>query len=311
MPSIVTLTVNPAVDKNTQVERVTADDKLRCERPRREPGGGGLNVARALQRLGGSATAVYVHGGPTGRILEQLLDDEEIPQQPFAIDGWTRENLHVTETSTERQYRFGMPGPKLREPEWLELLETLGAMDPAPAYLVASGSLPPGVPADFYGRVARIAADRGTRLIVDTSGEALREAVEAGVYLIKPNLRELQQLAGRSLDSEFQQEEAARAVIDAGRCEAVVVSRGAGGAMLVTDAGGVHLRTPTVPIRSKVGAGDSMVAGLTLGLARGWALPDAVRYGIAAGAAAVMTPGTELCRRDDTERLYEQIAAER
>jgi 6-phosphofructokinase 2 len=163
------------------------------------------------------------------------------------------------------------------------------------------------VPDDTYAAVAEAAHALGARPILDTSGAALRRAMDAGWYLLKPNLRELEQLAERPLDSEPEQRDAARGFIEQGWCEVVVLSMGAAGALLITADRTEHVRSPTVPIRSRVGAGDSMVAGLALALARDLNLHDAVRFGVAAGAAAVTTPGTELCHRSDTERLFEQL----
>ena len=168
---------------------------------------------------------------------------------------------------------------------------------------------PPGVPDDFYARLARLGDELGAKVIVDTSQRALCAAVEAGVYLIKPNLRELSQLAGRDLEDEADQERVAGEIVRNGGARYVVVSLGAAGVLLVSEDGCERMRAPTVPIKSKVGAGDSMVAGIVLSLARGMPPREAVRFGVAAGAAAVMTPGTELCRREDTERLYERIKA--
>ena len=307
MSPIVTLTLNPAVDKNTSIDRVVAEDKLRCNAPSREPGGGGINVSRVVRRLGGASRALYTSGGPPGEMLGGLLADEGLDHRPLPVTDWTRENLIVSEISTGRQFRFGMPGPTLTAAEVEAGLEALRTLDPAPEYLVASGSLPPGVPSDTYTAVAKTARALGARPILDTSGAALREARAAGWYLLKPNLRELQQLAGRTLETDPERIEAARGFIKQGWCEGIVLSMGAAGALLVTAEETLHVRSPTVPIESRVGAGDSMVGGLVLALSRGWPLPDAVRFGVAAGAAAVMTPGTELCRRTDTERLYEQL----
>ncbi len=307
MSTIATLTLNPAVDKNTSVDRVVAEDKLRCAAPSREPGGGGINVSRVVQRLGGAPKALYTAGGPTGAMLEGLLDKEGLDHHPLPVDDWTRENLIVSETSTDRQFRFGMPGPTLTADALQDTLAALRALDPAPDHLVASGSLPPGVPDNAYTAVAEAAHDLGARPILDTSGPALRAARAAGWYLLKPNLRELEQLAGRALDTDPERIGAARDFMERGWCEVVVLSMGAAGALLITPERALHVRSPTVPIESRVGAGDSMVGGLTLALDRGWDLADAVRFGVAAGAAAVMTPGTELCRRDDTERLYAQL----
>jgi len=307
MSSIVTLTLNPAVDKNTHIDRVVAEDKLRCKAPSREPGGGGINVSRVVDRLGESSTTFYTSGGLTGKTLESLLDDEKLAHTPLPVGDWTRENLIVYETSTDRQFRFGMPGPELTAAEVEACLDALRDARPTPDYLVASGSLPPGAPEDTYAAVAEVAHALGARPILDTSGAALWAAMDAGWYLLKPNLRELEQLAGDDLDTETQRIDAARAFIERGWCEVVVLSMGASGALLITPDRAKHVRSPTVPIASRVGAGDSMVGGLAVALARGLELDAAVRFGVAAGAAAVTTPGTELCRRADTERLFDQM----
>jgi 6-phosphofructokinase 2 len=305
---IFTLTMNPTIDMSTNVDLVVAERKLRCSELRREPGGGGINVSRAIKRLGGDSKAVYTAGGWLGDLLQKLLDEEGLDHRPFKIRGMTRENLIVFEESTKRQFRFGMPGPTMLEEEWTPILDELSRMEGLD-YIVASGSLSPGLPTDFYARVAQIAKDLGAKAIVDSSGEPLRRAASAGVYLLKPNIPELRELAGEELREEGDLERAAMAIVDRGDAELVVVSLGAGGA-LVAYAGGVErLRSPTVPIQSRVGAGDSMVAGIVLSLARGKSIGEAVRFGVAAGSAAVMTQGTELCRREDAERLYERITS--
>lgn len=302
--------MNPTIDKSAKVPRVAAGQKLRCEAPRHEPGGGGINVSRAIHRLGAESLALYPSGGAIGEMLQGLLDQEEITHDPIAVKNLTRENLIVFDQSTDEQFRFGMPGPTLEEVEWRACLDRVSSVDPAPDYLVASGSLPPGVPDDFYGRLARVGRDRGSRFIVDTSEEALCAAAREGVYLLKPNMRELGQLAGHEIEDESGQEAAAQALVEDGSAEVVVVSLGAAGALLVTAEEVTRVRAPTVPIVSKIGAGDSMVAGIVLSLARGETVQEAARFGVAAGSAAVMTPGTELCRREDTEQLYELIASQ-
>lgn len=309
MSEIVTLTMNPAVDKSTAVERVAPDKKLRCEAPRREPGGGGLNVSRAIRRLDGDSLALFLAGGPLGEILEGLLEEEGVDARSMKTEAWTRENLMVREEGEEdHQYRFDMPGPRIRESEWKEALDRIRSLDPSPKYLVASGSLPPGVPTDFYARVAEAVREFGGKMILDTSGDALKEGLEGEVYLAKPNLRELKALAR---DSEFSgdyeeaQARVAREILDKKWARVILVSMGSAGALLVDAEGTEKIPTPTVPIRSRVGAGDSMVAGVVLGLARKMDLRTAARFGIAAGAAAVMTPGTELCRKDDVEDLFQ------
>ena len=306
MQTIATLTMNPTIDRSSSVGQVIPERKLRCKPPRHEPGGGGINVSRAIHRLGGQSVALYTAGGVTGQMLQDLLGDEGvINHRPIVIEELTRQNLTVLEESSGQQFRFGMPGPVLQDAEWQRCLDELAILEPKTGYIVASGSLPSGVPDDFYARVASLAKEMGSRIIVDTSEVPLRLAAREGVYLLKPNLRELRQLAGRDLEDEAQQVAAAKEIVDTGQSEVVIVSLGAAGALLVSSAGHKRLRSPTVPIRSRVGAGDSMLAGIALALARGASLSDAARFGVAAGAAAVMTPGTELCRREDVEQLYE------
>ena len=310
MKTIVTLTMNPAIDKSSSVEHVIAERKLYCKTPRFEPGGGGINVSRAIKKLGGESVAVYPSGGPTGEMLRYLFEQEGLDHRPIPHNGWTRENLVILEESTGQQYRFGMPGPHLSEGEWQQCLHELSAINSRLDFIVASGSLPPGVPEDFYARVVRIGKDIGAQVVVDTSGEALRLALSEGVYLIKPNIREFRELIGAGMAEESEIKNMAMDIVRSGQSKAVVISLGAAGTLMVSQEGYEHIQPPTVPIVSKVGAGDSTVAGIVLSLARGNALRDAVRFGVAAGAAAVMTPGTELCRREDTERLYDQMTSE-
>ncbi len=309
MPRVVTLTLNPAVDKSTSTAQLVAEDKLRCSRPALDPGGGGINVARAMRRLGVDATALWSCGGATGQTLAGLLDKEAVSHRPIRVEDATRENLTVQEESSGQQYRFTLPGPNLEAAEVDRWLEQVRGLDPPPDFLVASGSLPPGVSADFYARVARTAPAH-CRVVIDTKGAALRSSLGDRTYLIKPNLRELGQLAGRPIDGDEEIVAAAREIVQRGDARVVVVSLGRAGAVMVAAEQAGHVRSPTVPIRSKVGAGDSMVGGIVASLARGEPLEQALRFGVAAGAAAVMTPGVELCRRDDTQRLFQQLARE-
>ncbi len=308
MAAIVTLTLNPAVDVNTSIDLVQPEKKLRCARPVFHPGGGGLNVARAIKKLGGSALALWTCGGHSGRLLSDLLDAEQIEHLPLEIAEATRENLIVFEEQSGLQYRFGMPGARLSEAEMQQCLERVRSLDPPPEYLVISGSLPPGAPVDFCATLAE-AVPPQTRVILDTSGAALREGAEQGMFLIKPNIVELEQFAGREIKDEGDMVDAARQLIASGGTNAVVTSLGAAGAVLVTADTHCRVHAPTVRIRSKVGAGDSMVAGIVLALQRGEPLERAVIFGVAAGSAAVMSEGTELCSRDDTERLFHQMTA--
>ena len=308
MKRVLTLTINPAIDASCSVENVFPGHKLRCGPVLHEPGGGGVNVSRAIRKLGGESTVFYLAGGPSGEMFGVLLDREGLKHLALPIGEWTRENFTVTEITTGQQYRFVMPGPNVRAEEWNSCLERISGVNPMPDFVVASGSLAPGIPPDFYAQLAKRVRERGSRAIVDTSGAALAESFRGGnLYLAKPSLRELREFVGRELPHENDQDEAAMAIVNSGQAQIVVVSLGAAGALLVSANGCERIRSPSVPVKSKVGAGDSMVAGMVLSLAREMSIRDAVRFGIACGAAAVMMPGTQLCRREDAERLFAQI----
>jgi len=309
MAPVVTVTLNPAVDKSISVDKVVPERKLRSDHPVLEPGGGGINVARVLRELGVAVDAHWTRGGPTGARLETLLDELGLEHHPLPIEGETREHLIVFELSTGQQFRFGTPGPELTEAELEGIVARVAALDPATPYLVLSGSLPAGVPDDTYARLAQ-AAPRGCRVVLDTSGAALQRGLDTHLFLVKPNVRELGQLAGRPIESDDQVRDVARRLIARGMVEVVVTSLGAGGAMATTADEHWHVRAPTVAIRSAVGAGDSMVGGIVAALAARRPLREAIRYGVAAGAAAVKTDGTQLCRRADVERLFAQMVSD-
>lgn len=306
MPKIITITLNPAIDKSTSVPVLVPEKKMKCTLPVFEPGGGGINVARAIKKLGGNATALYLAGGYTGKFFTQLLDREQIDSVVIEIAKHTRENLIVLNSTANLQYRFGMPGPLVEEIEWKKMLDTIEKINGID-YIVASGSLPPGVPVDVFARIASIAKRKGTRCIVDTSGEALQLAAEEGVYLLKPNLGELSSLVGSEEINTGMIDDVAATLIASGRSEVVIVSMGAAGAMLVTKDMVRQLSAPVVKRISTVGAGDSMVAGIITGLCNGKSILEAAKYGVACGTAATINPGTELCRLEDVERLYPLI----
>lgn len=301
---IVTLTLNPALDKSTTIKQIIPDEKLRCEEPSYEPGGGGINVSRAICTMGGETLAIYLAGGPAGQKIEELLREEGIQQLVIKGKKHTRENFMVMESSTNNQFRFGMPGEEVSQEELDACLQAIKDLPDGVEYLVASGSLPPGAPDDFYGKIAQIAQERNIQCVIDTSGNALHKAAEMGVCLIKPNLRELSQLAGKEKISAMEQEEIADRVIREGKAKMLIVSLGARGAMLATDKHIEYVVPPTVNQQSTVGAGDSMVAGIVLSLSRGDELSDVIKWGVAAGTAATMTPGTELCRKEDVEEIF-------
>lgn len=310
MPAIITITFSPCIDKSTSVPSLIPEKKLKCSSPKLEPGGGGINVARAIRKLGGEATAVYLAGGYTGKFFNELMRKEGVPSVVIETANETRENIIVLEESSNRQYRFGMPGTTVNELEWQQCLQVIRGMQDVD-FIVASGSLPPGIPADVYGRIAMIAKQKNAKFIVDTSGEALKHAVNEGVYMLKPNLGELASLTSREKIDTADIEKIAREVIKKGQSHAIAVSMGEAGAILITENAVYRAVPPPVKRKSTVGAGDSMVAGIIFALEKGEDLGYAMQYGVACGTAATLHPGTELCRKEDADRIFNQIRSAR
>lgn len=307
MAHIVTLTFNPCIDKNTTVNGIVPEKKLRCTKAAYGPGGGGINVSRALKNLGKPSTAIFPTGGYSGKFLQHLVTVESIPFRTIETATHTRENFIVLDTASNLQYRFGMPGNHIEEQEWKALLTELE--NEKADYIVASGSLLPGMPADIVAQVAAIAKKKGARLVLDTSGDALKKALDVGVFLLKPNLGELSSLVGQEFLEPDKVDSMAREIISRGQCEIMVVSMGGEGAKLITLTESYHVVSPDVEEVSTLGAGDSMVAGMVLALSQNKPLKEVLQLGVACGTAATITHGSELCRKDDVEDLFNQISA--
>lgn len=307
MAGIVALTMNPAIDTSTVVDRVVPTHKLRCHNVQRDPGGGGINVARVVQRLGGDVDAVYLAGGSLGQLLYNLVDAQGVRSQCIPIGKETRESFSAFEETSGKQYRFVLPGPSVSVTEWRACLDLLASLDLRSNYLVASGTLPPGVPEDFYVQVARLAKEHGAKFVLDASGPALRAALNEGVYLVKPNLNELASLLGSRPEAMAEWVEGCRRIIQAGQAEVVALTLGHHGALLATRER--MWRAPRLSIKplSAVGAGDSFLGAMIWSLAAGHSMEEALRYGVAAGSAALLTPGTELCHPDDVKRLLPEV----
>jgi 6-phosphofructokinase 2 len=307
MSSILTITFSPCIDKSTSIVALIPEKKLKCTAPKLEPGGGGINVARAIKKLGGSAVAIFPSGGYTGKFFNHLLEKENTPAIIIETANETRENFIVLDESSNNQYRFGMPGTALSEGEWKQCLKVAEEINNV-GFIIASGSLPPGVPTNIYARLAKMAKNKNAKFIVDTSGEALQKALNEGVYLIKPNLGELAALAGKNkLLNNDEIKNIAKDIINKGKSEIVVVSMGAAGAMLVTKDIAEIMKPPPVKRKSTVGAGDSMVAGIVFYLSQGKNIFEAVQYGVACGTAATMNSGTELCKKEDAEKVLKLL----
>lgn len=310
MSDILTITLNPAIDVSTTVDRVRPEDKLRCEVPVLDPGGGGINVARAIGELGGRAMALVAIAGFHGQQLLDELHNEPIVPVAFSIPGETRQSLAVIDRATGEQYRFVMPGPV-----WTPDLthEALVAIDRAMsdgAYVVLSGSQPPGVPRHFPTDLAAVVEARGGKLILDTSGKALQALLGVGSArhnVLRLDGAESAELAGRPLETIEAVADFAQELVHRGVAEVVVLAMGANGSLLVEDSHRWHAVTEKVEVRSKVGAGDSFVGAFTLALSRGAAWEEALVQGVAAASGAVMNDATTLCSRTDVEALAKRV----
>ncbi len=305
---IVTLTMNPAIDKSSTFAKLAPGKKLRCAALVAEAGGGGINVSKAIKELGGESLALFPAGGLNGELLKQLLTASGINYSGVPVAAATRENFNLTELSTNLQYRFIMPGGTLTNDDVERCLTAIADIDPPPAVLVASGSLPPGVPEGFFARLAGKCRKKGINYVLDTSGKPLELAVKEGVYLFKPSLSELSSLSGKELAEPEEIMTAARQIVEKGQCQVIVVSLGAAGALLLTKDLYEIIPAPVVKTLSTVGAGDSMIGGIIWALEQGKTITDAARFGVACGSAATMNTGSRLFQLQDAFKLYDWLA---
>jgi 6-phosphofructokinase 2 len=305
-PRLITLTLNPALDLAAEADEVVPVHKIRMHHEHADAGGGGVNVARVVHELGGDAVAIIAAGGASGRVLEEMLDEAGVARHSVPIGGRTRVSLNVQDCKTGLEYRFVPEGPTL---SGAEFADCLAAIEREPGeWLIASGSLPHGLPDDTYAQVAKIATRRGQRFVLDTSGVALVTALEQGeCELIKPSLNELQHLVGRSLEEPSAQDREAMALVVSGAARMVAVTLGADGALLACADGVIRMPAMDVPMHSSVGAGDAFLAAMTLALARRATPAEALAWGTAAGAAVIACAGTARLRRAEVETRYREL----
>lgn len=314
MSDILTVTLNPAIDVSTSVDHFAPGDKLRCELPVLDPGGGGINVARAIGELGGRATALVALAGFHGQQYLDLLTREPLTPEVFGIPGETRQSLAVIDRQTGEQYRFVMPGPAWSPEQAHDALMAIGRATPPHGYVVLSGSQPPGVPQHFPTDLAAEVEAHEARLILDTSGEPLKALLGAGSarqHVLRLDGAESEDLAGRKLKSMVEVADFAEELVGRGVAEVVVLALGPDGSILVEGHNRWWATTDRVPVNSKVGAGDSFVGAFTLALSRNAAWEEALVQGVAAASAAVMTDPSTLCRKADVDTLVASAKLER
>jgi 6-phosphofructokinase 2 len=302
MTDILTITLNPALDVLTTIDKVSDTHKMRCGPTLKHPGGGGVNVARVLHRLGANCVSVYLAGGVTGERHHKLMSAEKVRRHVIPIADETRESFTAHETSSGNDFRFVLPGPHVSASEYEACFDYVAQHMPK-KFLVISGGIAPGVPENFYARLTALAKQHGVRVVIDSNGPALSEALKVGVYLFKPSLRELRDLTGQDLPDEDSQLAAAQQLIQSGQAEIVAVSLGAEGAMIVSASEHWCARSIKVDVQTTIGAGDSFVAAMVWALNRDESLRKAFQFGMASGAAALLAPGTSLSQAADIAQL--------
>ncbi len=302
-----TLTMNPCLDISGEVERLEPEHKMRCKNIRFDPGGGGINVSRVITILGGTSTAMFPSGGSIGKRLDNMLKAQNVDSRPFVTEQFGRQSFAVRARDDNNQYRFALPGPQTSEKTWRACLNAVAECTPRPSYVVASGTLPPGVPDTFYAQLAERFENSSTRLVLDTSGEPLKHALEQGVFMVKPNQRELESFCSCSLAEQTEQERVCRELVEAGNCEVLALSLGSEGALLTTPDNQYRAAGLEVRQVSSIGAGDSFVAGMVVSLQQGKETEEAFLYGMACGTAALVTEATELCHREQVAELYTRL----
>lgn len=302
---IITLTINPALDKSAKVDGLIPTQKLKCHSINYQPGGGGINISRILKRLEIETICTFTSGGDTGKYLTDLLIKETIQPDIIPVKTWTRENLSVVDTQSNLQYRFGMPGNELSETELDSIKQHLKEIVNREDILVLSGSLTAKMPLDYYAQLIKLFADINVKIVIDTAGSALKEALKEKVFLIKPNQKELAQLAGKEFLHNAEQEAFAMELVASKKAQYVVVSLGARGAFLACIDGVFYKRTPSVKVKSTIGAGDSMVAGLIYAIQNGFPPEKMLKFGVACGVATTMSEGTGLATKENIDCVLE------
>lgn len=307
MTRIITLTPNPALDYAVTADFVEPNRKLRCHDPKMHPGGGGINVARSCSRLRAHTLAIFTAGGVYGDALVKSLAAENVPMRMIPITGETRLAFHVKDAKEDNEYRFNLPGAEMSEDEIDRFLNAIREEADPGDFVVASGSLPPGAPIDFWAQAARVTKDRGARFVLD-SISGLEAALDEGVYMLRQNEHEYEATAGRKLKWPDEIETYAKDLVAKGQVQAMVVSHGGDGSLMATKDGVFSAPSFKVKASSAVGAGDSFVGGLLTALARGDSETDALRYGMAAAGATRMTEGTALFDPADVQKLMSSKA---
>ena len=306
---IVTVTPNPGLDRTLLVPHIVFNEVTRATSLRLDWGGKGFNVSRALQALGAESIAMGFVGGATGRMLAQGLDSLGIATEFVRIAGETRTNVVIAEPDGMRHVKVNEAGPTIHARELVDFLNLVRERVRPDDVWALSGSLPLGVPSDFYAQVITLVQAAGARAFLDTSGEPLRLGCAAQPYLVKPNTLEAEEITGREIRSKADILDAAGFVLAQG-IELAAVSLGADGLLLASQHGAAWARPPAVQARNAVGAGDALMAGIIWALTRELPLDQVARWGVACGTASAMREGVSFSTYAEVKALYRQVQIE-
>lgn len=313
MTSILTITLNPALDIFGSVDDIVIGPKLRCDGGNIDAGGGGVNVSRAIKILGGKSKAFVATAGVLGDVLIKQIRKHDIDPLRYETDGHTRQSLSIFEESSGKQLRLVLPGPIWTDAQVDGLMGCILDNIDEGAMVVASGSLPPGVPSDFYISLNTNLRQKNARMILDTSEDVLMTSVKSAVhpyYVLRMNRIEAEFLAGQSFPTPTEMVDFAQKLVRDNIAENVVLARGPSGSVFASATERFQIRPPTTPVKSKVGAGDSLIGGLTFALARGKSLKEAGLIAASCASSAVQTDSSELCVRGMVDQLISECKYE-
>jgi 1-phosphofructokinase family hexose kinase len=307
---ILTVTPNPSIDREILVPGFRPGAIHRPQRVVSLAGGKGLNVARTIKRLGGEVSACTILGGFNGRWVEAQLESEGIPLFSAWGAGETRISTSIADPENHKLTEIYEGGPQIDRETWERFEDAYQSALPKAEWVTFSGSLPPGAPSDGYLRLLRRAQDMDIPVLVDTHGEILHEIIPQGPWLVKVNAEEAGEILGQSITTITQAGVAARRICERG-VRTAIVTLGAQGAVAAHESQAWYAQAPQVEVLAAVGSGDALLGGFVLGLSRGMSMLNALRLGVAAGAANAATLGTGLVEKEIVEGLLENIEIQR
>ncbi len=299
---IYTVTLNPAIDRELLVPEIEFDSVLRAVSWQVDFGGKGFNVSRLLSGFDTPSTALGFVGGDSGKMLENGLHSLGIQTDFVWVGGETRTNVSIRSQALPHYIKVNEPGPTITPPDVQLLMDKIASLAAPGDWWVLAGSLPPGCPSDIYARIIQLVQSKGSQAILDTSGEALEKGCRVAPFLCKPNDIEAQRLTGLASEDPHQ---LAEAVHLAGPAH-VVISLGKAGAVYHGEQGHFAVTSPTIEEKNPIGAGDSMVGGMTWALQQKLEFQEVLRWGVACGAATASLEGTSVGKKHHAEALLPQ-----